>query len=256
MCLGTHSAETAVANQEQAYTSTMMQEGAQIFGQDSSVFNSLVGNYMPIANAGPSQLGFSGGQYNAMTAANVQNYGTAYRNAAAALGTSQVAGGAGRFGAEIPVVSGTNIGKNAMLASGFAQGTASGQNQILAQDYAQGNANWKQAMTGLQTAPSVMNNAAMFSGQIQSGLATEMNNAQAQDARSNWWVKPVEGAIGAGLNMVVPGLGNLSSQSSFGENVGNFFQGAMGNNTTPAPTPAGMQDQTWATTGTPGQQQD
>jgi hypothetical protein len=224
----------------------MMQEGAQIFGQDSSVFNSLVGNYMPIANAGPSQLGFSGGQYNAMTAANVQNYGAAYRNAAAALGTSQVAGGAGRFGAEIPVVSGTNVGKNAMLASGFAQGTASGQNQILAQDYAQGNANWKQAMTGLQTAPSVMNNAAMFSGQIQSGLATEMNNAQAQDARSNWWVKPVEGAIGAGASFLTGGMSNLAGGLSF-----------LGNSNSSAPNTPGMSDQTWATTGEqPGQQQD
>jgi hypothetical protein len=229
MCLGTHSAETAVANQEQAYTSTMMQEGAQIFGQDSSVFNSLVGNYMPIANAGPSQLGFSGGQYNAMTAANVQNYGAAYRNAAAALGTSQAAGGAGRFGAEIPVVSGTNIGKNAMLASGFAQGTASGQNQILAQDYAQGNTNWKQAMQGLQAAPSVMNNSAMFSGQIQSGLATEMNNAQAQDARANWWVPSVTGELGnmgSNLQQSASDAMQQASNSSGGQGSGGGLLGA------------------------------
>jgi hypothetical protein len=163
-----------------------------------------------------------------MTAANVQNYGAAYRNAAAALGTSQAAGGAGRFGAEIPVVSGTNIGKNAMLASGFAQGTASGQNQILAQDYAQGNANWKQAMQGLQAAPSVMNNSAMFSGQIQSGLATEMNNAQAQDARSNWWVGPVTGELGnmgSNLQQSASDAMQQASSSSGGQGSGGGLLG-------------------------------
>jgi len=145
-CLGTHGAETAVANQEAGYTSTMMAEGSQIFGQDSSVFNALVGNYMPIANAGPSQLGFSGGQYNAMTAANIQNYGNQFKNAAAATGERQAATGVGRFGAEIPVVAGTNLAQNQNLAAAAAQGAATGQNQILQADYAQGNANWKQAM--------------------------------------------------------------------------------------------------------------
>jgi len=86
-------------------------------------------------------------------------------------------------------------------------------------------------MQGLQSAPSVMNNAAMFSGQIQSGLATEMNNAQAQDARSNWWVQPVTGAIGAGLGAVTGGLSDMAmnaSSSSGGTGSGGGGLGMLG----------------------------
>ena len=225
MC-GTHGAEKAAAAQQTAFTNTMISEGAQVFGQDSSVFNTLVGKYTPIANAGPSQMGFSGGEYNALTAANIQNFGTQYKNAAAATGERQAATGVGRNGAEIPVIAGTNIAQNSDLAAKAAQGAATGQNQILQADYAQGNANWKTAMTGLEAAPSVMNNASQFNAQSQQGLNQDMSNAQAADAASNWWVNPLVGAISAPVNAFTSQLGkNAANDVNGGKNAANDVNG-------------------------------
>jgi hypothetical protein len=53
-----------------------------------------------------------------------------------------------------------------------------------------------------------------------------MANAQAQDAASNWWVKPVMGIAGAGLSAVEGGLGSMAEGGSFGEGAGASLRGA------------------------------
>ncbi len=203
MCLGTHGAEQNVANQEAAYTNTMISEGAQIFGQDSSVFNQLVGAYSPIVKAGPSQEGFSAAESNALNAAAIQNTAAGYRNAAAATKS----GVAGFGGGNTLSTSGVGLNANVAVGEAAANQQATQLNQIQQANWSQGHQNWLQATQGLAQAPGVMNNAAMFSNQIQSGLATEMDNAQAQDARSNWWVPMATGELG---NVANQGLGMAS----------------------------------------------
>jgi len=75
-----------------------------------------------------------------------------------------------------------------------------------------------------------MNNSAMFSGQIQSGLATEMNNAQAADARSNWWVTPVMGELGnmgSNLQQSASDAMQQASSSSGGQGSGGGLLGTI-----------------------------
>jgi len=41
----------------------------------------------------------------------------------------------------------------------------------------------------------------------QKGVSANMANAQAADAASNWWVKPVEGAVMGGISAFTGGIG-------------------------------------------------
>src|ERR1035438_9009567 len=65
---GTHGAENAAAAQQSNFTSTMLSQAGQVFGADSSVFNTMKNSYNSTVNAGPSQQGFSAAQQSAMNA--------------------------------------------------------------------------------------------------------------------------------------------------------------------------------------------
>jgi hypothetical protein len=226
MCLGTHGAEQNVANQEAAYTNTMISEGAQIFGQDSSVFNQLVGAYSPIVKAGPSQPGFSAAESNALNAAAIQNTAAGYRNAAAATKS----GVAGFGGGNTLSTSGVGLNANVAVGEAAANQQATELNKIQQANWSQGHQNWLQASQGLQATPGTFNNMEGFNKSAQAGLNANMANAQAQDAASNWWVKPVMGLAGDAASMVTGGLANLDTtgSSTGGEQASNFFQGALG----------------------------
>ena len=226
MC-GTHGAETAAAAQQTAFTSQMIGEGTSVFGQDSSVFNQLVGTYSPIVKAGPSQEGFSAAESNALNAAAIQNTAAGYRNAAAATKS----GVAGFGGGNTLATSGVGLNANVAVGEAAANQQATELNKIQQANWSQGNQNWLQATQGLAQAPGVMNNAAMFSERIQSGLDTEMDNAQAQDARSNWWVPMATGAIGnvanTGLSMASDAMQQASGSTGGPGSSGGGGLGAL-----------------------------
>jgi len=249
MCLGTHGAEDAAAAAESNFTSTLLAQGKTLFNNAQGVFNTLTNAYTSIVNAGPSQRGYSPAERNALVASTVTGGANAARFANARAGAA-VGGG------NVPQSSGIGGGAKAAIAQASAAKTASNLNAIEQSDFEQGNKNWQVAGAGLAKAGDLANQTANATAKmaepIQSGLATNMTNAEVKDAQSNWWVKPAMGAIGAGLNMAVPGLGtaagtafgvnaaggggggglnfgNFSSDSSFMENVGNFFNsGANG----------------------------
>jgi hypothetical protein len=185
----------------------MISEGSQVFGQDNAVFNTLVGNYTPIVKAGPSQQGFSAAQDNALKAQIVQSTAVGYRNAAAAAKS----GVAGFGGGNTVMTSGAGLNANVGVAQQAAATQAGELNKEQIADWSQGHQNWLQASQGLQAAPSVLTGATGFNAQSQAGLTQNMANAQAQDAASNWWVKPLEaGAMFAG-SVAAPGLSKAFS---------------------------------------------
>ena len=214
MC-GTHGAENAAAAQQTAFTSQMISEGAAVFGQDSSVFNQLVGTYSPIVKAGPSQEGYSAAEDNAQKAAIIQNAATGYRNAAAATKS----GVAGFGGGNTVMTSGTGLTANVGIANEWAGKQATELNKETQANWAQGHQNWMEAGRGLQAAPSVLTGATGFNAQAQEGLKQNMANAQAQDASSNWWAKDLTGAV-------MGGVGAFTGQ--VGKNLANSLPGDFG----------------------------
>jgi hypothetical protein len=249
---GTHGAEKAAAAQQDSFTKSMLSQASTVFGADNGVFNTMKNAYSALLAAGPSQQGFSAAQQSAMNASAITNGANQTRFATASLGRQQ----AGAGGGNAPNTSGIGAGARAQVAEAGAASTASELNKIQQENYAQGNINWRTAGEELGKAPGVFNNLEGVDRSAQTGLDKNMSNAQAADAASNWWVKPVTGLVAGGLNMIAPGVGtamatggagskssgggggmfsngmaNTSSDSSFSENIGNFFNG-MGGGTT------------------------
>ena len=211
MC-GTQKATNAASAQQSSFTNNVIAQGQQVFGNDSTVFNDMISAYSNILAAGPSQQGFGAGEQNALNSAELSNVASQYKNVAGATKENQAAFGGGNT----VTTSGQTQNTNTGIAEAAANSAATGLNQIQQANWAQGNANWKAAGAGMQAAPGVFNNMTGFNQSAQSGLNANMANAQAADAAKNWWVKPVMGALGAGLNMVTSGLG-----SGNGENTNN-----------------------------------
>jgi len=251
---GTHGSERAAAAQQSSFTASLLSQASSVFGADSGVFNTMKNAYSALLAAGPSQQGFSAAQQNAMNAAAITNGANQARFAEARLGGQQ----AGAGGGNAPNASGIGAGSRERLAADVAGQTASELNKIQQENWAQGNQNWQTAGRGLAAAPGVFNNMGEFDRAAQTGLDKNMSNAQAADAASNWWVKPVTGVVAGGVNMLAPGLGmamamggagtpkasgdsggnwfsngmaNTSKDSSFLENVGNFWNGRGGGTT-------------------------
>jgi len=247
-CLGTSKATDAAVSAQSSFTASLLSQASQVFGADNAVWNSIQATAQPLFAAGPSQQGFSAAQQNAENAAIVTSGANATRFAEARDGTANGSSGVGS-------------NKNAMIAEQGAVATGQNLAKVQTENYAAGNANWKTAGEMVEKAPGVYANMDGFNKNAQTGLDRNKVNAQAADAKANWWVKPVEGAIGAGLNMVAPGLGsavpggggsgggltstlsnmvgNTSSDSSWVENIKNMWNGRNGGTTPGTDAPGG-----------------
>jgi hypothetical protein len=223
---GTRGAENQAAAAQNSFTSQMISEGTQVFGQDNAVFNQLVGNYTPILRAGPSQAGYSAAEDNALKAQIVQSTAVGARNVAAAA----KAGVAGVGGGNTVMTSGTGLNLNAGIAENAMATQAGELNKEQIANWSQGHQNWLEAGRGLQAAPSVLSGASSFNSQAQQGLQQNMANAQAQDAASNWWAKDLTGAVMGGVSAFTGGIG------------GGLAKKVMGGGQPPGTTPGSTDD--------------
>lgn len=223
---GTHGAEKAAANDQSAFTKSMLSQASTVFGADNGVFNTMKNAYSQLLAAGPSQQGFSAAQQSAMNAAAITRGALDTRTIAGAVGNRQAAFGGGN----IPVgASGTGVAETAGVREAVAARTSSELNQIQQENYAQGNKNWQIAGAGLREAPGVFSNLSGVDAAAQTGLDKNMANAQAADAASNWWVKPVTGLVAGGVNMLAPGVGTAMATGGAGAKSGSGSPGGFGN---------------------------
>jgi hypothetical protein len=211
MCGTSKKTDAAVADQT-AWTASMKAEATQVFGADTRIMNDLISTAEGIWKAGPSQQGWSAAQTNAVNSQIINNAAVSNRNIRSATGNAISAIGGGREG-----VGGS--GALAATEAGIAESveaTKSGQlTSATIQNYEQGNQNWKVAGDTLKAAPGVFNNMDSFNKNTQTGLDQNTANAQAADAASNWWVKPVMGLAGAGLNFATGGLSSIATGGNF-----------------------------------------
>jgi len=236
--LGTSTgAENNINKKIQNFSDSLLSEAKTVFGDANQTFNTISNQATSIFNGGPSQLGWSEGQKSATDSAIMNNAASAARNL-----KGSVVGGAA------PGVGGT-ANPNFVNAEANIENAKAGQlNEAIQADYKQGNENWKTAGQMLEAAPGVFNVANEFNTNAGNELKTAQQSQTALDKQNNW----EGGLVKSGLNMAADfatdgvggalqsGFGNMSSDSSFGENLGNFWSGAInGKGSMPAGTPPG-----------------
>jgi hypothetical protein len=143
MC-GPTGQEKQIADQQQAYSTVVQNNYKTLFGEQQGVMSNLNNIFTPIAEAGPSQTGFSGGELAALNTQALDTTGANYANAARSLG-GQLAGRSTAAGE-----TGPTMALKSQLASASAGQLSNEQLGITQADYAQGNQNWRAATGGLQ----------------------------------------------------------------------------------------------------------
>lgn len=192
LCCGASNAQTSALNTQTGLTQQIIQQGQEVFGNSSGVFNDLVSSLAPTVAAGPNQQGFSAAENSALQSSAITNAGIAYKNAKSATGDAMAAENGGNT--DLP--SGTTAGVDANLASSASQNTANQLNTIAQQNYATGRQNYDTAVSGLESAPGVFNTANGYNKSgVKSGEA-EADTANQIASQNNSWIQGVTGALG------------------------------------------------------------
>lgn len=142
---GPSKSETNLANSEASFSSLLMSNYAQNFGNQSAILNHLSDIFTPIAEAGPGQQGFTPAELSALNSGAISTNAANYKSAAQVVGDARGAAGGGND--YLP--SGADKQVQAQLASNEAANLSNTENQITAANYATGRANWEFATGGL-----------------------------------------------------------------------------------------------------------
>lgn len=195
----------------------MLNQASTVFGNASSVFQSLQSAYAPIVAAGPNQQGFSGAENAALNTQATEGTAQEYSQAAKQVGTAAAAAGGGNT----YVPSGATEQAQGQLAADAAGNISSQRSQITQANYAQGRQNFFQAAQGLEGADQAFgaatsaSNAATGAGEAASSTANTVAQAD------NSWMSAVSGIIGS-----VGGAAMTGGMSNLGKGVGFVGQNA------------------------------
>lgn len=182
MC-GPTGQEKQEADQSQLYATTVQNNYKTLFGEQQGVMSNLNNIFTPIAEAGPSQTGFSGAELAAQNTQAIDTTGANYANAARSLG-GQLAGRSTAAGE-----TGVTQALKAGLTSSAAGQLSNEQLGITQANYAQGNQNWRTATGGLQALNSSYQTGEAGQSGTQAGTAAfnqadEIAQQEAQEDQS------------------------------------------------------------------------
>jgi hypothetical protein len=221
MC-GPSGQQVAESNSSENFTNQLTSNYATLFSEEQGNIQNLKNILNPIAAAGESQTGMSPEELAALNTQAIDSSGASYANEARALG-SQLAGRGGSSGLE----SGVSQQLKAGLASEAGSNLANNELNITNENYAQGRQNFQNALGGLETLNNAYNATAAASPAINSAQ-NAFNMATTDFNEGQQGLAMIGGIAGAGLSALSGGLSNLDTTggSSFGEQVGNFIEGA------------------------------
>ena len=222
MCFTPPAGVQNVANQQSQLFTTATGQAQQEFGDASTAFGDLMSAFTPIAEAGPSQQGWSPAQLSATNSAAITNVGQQYKAANTAVKENMAAANGGN----VALPSGAEIGPELGLSSAAASQTASELNANLVADYQQGNQNWKTAVAGIEGAPGVFNSANSATSAANNAGDSALKGQQAVASYPTWGSFAM-GALGNIAGATTGALANLDTtgSSTGGEQVGNFLGG-------------------------------
>ena len=224
MC-GPSGAEKSIANQQQNFFSQLQSSYAQNFGAQSAILGQLQQALSPILQSGPNQMGFSQQENAALNSQAINNAATANRNAQVIAG-SNVGGNTG-------VTTGGQKQLQAQIATGVGNNLSSNLNNIALQNAQTGRQNFFGAESALGGVANSYN-PAQFASLTNTAGGNAFGAANSINQQKNQEFADIGGALtglgGGLLGGLSGGLNNLdrTGGSSFGEQFGNFFTGAMG----------------------------
>ena len=226
MC-GPSSAQQNLASSQSAFFGQLMSSYQQNFGNQQAIFSSIRDALSPIMHAGPDQMGFSAAENAALT-------GNAINATAAGARNAQVIA-ASSAGGNTGVTTGGQKQLEAAIASGATQNLSRNLNEINLANAATGRQNFFNAEAGLSGLASLENpigyaGAANNAGGQAFNEATQIQNMKNQEQADIGGA--ITGLAGGLLPSIGKGLGNLDTTggSTFGEQIGNFFGGMVGDN--------------------------
>ena len=150
MCMGGPTAsEEQIQSQQQAYSKEIQQNYSKVFGEQQDVLQKLQNIETPIAQAGPSQQGWSPAEAAAVNTQILNTTGANYANAVRAAGGA-MAGRGGGAADSAGLISGPERQIKAGIAAQAAGQTSGEELQSTLANYATGRQNWAQATGGLQ----------------------------------------------------------------------------------------------------------
>jgi hypothetical protein len=193
LCCGATAAQNQALSSQTSITSQVMQQGSQVFGSDSQVFNDLVSSMAPTVAAGPNQQGFSAAENANLQSSAITQSGQAYKNAEAATGDAI----ASTNGGNSSLPAGAETGVNENLASSAAANTSGELSQINLANYQQGQQNYNTAVSGLESAPGVFSSATSLDNAASSAASGEASTANQIASQNNSWIQGVTGALGS-----------------------------------------------------------
>jgi len=187
---GPSAQQTAEATQGEDFSKLLQQSYETNFGASEGILGNLTSVLTPIAEAGPSQEGFSAAEKSALNATAINTNAKNYRNA-----STVVAAGRAGAGGNTYAPSGTDAQVQATIASNAAESTSAAENEIERADYAAGRSNFEGAVGGLEKV------AGEYNPNATGGLALEGNkNAFGEsneiNQESNAWMGDLTGLIG------------------------------------------------------------
>jgi hypothetical protein len=225
MC-GPSGQQTALAGQQSNFFNQLMTSYSQNFGEQQGILSSINSALSPILQAGPNQQGFSAAENAALTGSAINNTAAQARNAE----TVAQAGAGGNTG----VTTGGQQQLTAAIGSQAGQALSGQENQINLANYAQGRQNFFGAEQGLAGAAGIENPLG-YAGAANAAGGQAFNEATTIQNMTNQEQADIGGAVaglaGAAIPFIGGGLGNLDTTggSTFGEQIGNFFQGGANN---------------------------
>jgi len=207
LCCGPSSQQESLAASEQSFSKLLSANYAQNFGAQSQILQNLTNQFTPIAEAGPSQMGFGPQELAALRTQAGEGTAAEYAKAQQALGTQlSVQGG----GAEV-LPSGAAAQLRATTAQAAAAQSAQQLLGITEAGYATGRQLWSQATGGLQ-ALSQEYNPLGYAGQTTSATGQAFGEASQIQQMKNQREAGIAGGIASlAGGFLTGGLSNLVS---------------------------------------------
>lgn len=195
----------------QQFSKQLSAQASSVFGNDSTVFNTLMGAYGGMVANGPNQQGWSAAEVSAVNSGIVTAAAQQSRNAMAAVKNAASAVGGGNT----PTNAGVTTAAETGVATAMAANEANQLNQATQANYKQGRENFFAGAEGMSKAPGVFTNMGELDKNALQGQQNAMQSQQGVDAQNNWWQKPVMGLVTGAADAMTGGLtGDLGTAMS------------------------------------------
>lgn len=209
---GPSSQELQLQDEQMNFYKEGAQQAATVFGEDQSLLQMMQSVYAPILQAGPSQKGFSEGEFENLNTQVTEGTASDYQAAARAVSASEAAQGGGNN----PLAIGGENQAREEVALAAAGKESEEQSKVLQADYEQGYKNYVNAGEELATVASDLNpvpyeNAAISAGKAASDTALGISKQKTS------WLAPVLGAASSLAGSAMSKMGSGSSSSNGGK---------------------------------------